>query len=82
MWNFAYGLLELCVILQNVDVEGEGATDGKLDFGEFCTLFNELSERNELQSLFSLYSSKYEWVTVQDLQRFLRIEQGEEGLMG
>lgn len=65
--------------LQNVDVEGEGATDGKLDFAEFCTLFDKLSERPELKSLFSLYSSKYEWLTVRDLQRFLQIEQGKEG---
>lgn len=63
-----------------MDVEGGGETDGKLDFGEFCALFNELSERKELQSLFSLFSSKYEWMTVQDLQRFLKIEQGEGGV--
>ena len=59
--------------LQSAD-EGEG--DGKLDFDEFCQMFNELSERKELRTLFSLYSSKQEWLTVHDLQRFLRIEQG------
>jgi hypothetical protein len=31
-----------------------------------------------LSGLFSLYSSKHEWMTIQDVRRFLKIEQGEE----
>ncbi len=72
--------MENGIDLQSADTEGE--TDGKLDFDEFCLLFNKLSERGELSSLFALYSSKYEWLTVQDLQRYLRIEQGEGGVRG
>ena len=58
------------------DADTEGVSDGKLNFEEFCTLFGELSERKELTNLFALYSSKQEWLTVRDLQNFLKIEQG------
>ena len=58
------------------DADAEGVSDGKLNFEEFCTLFDELSERKELTNLFALYSSKQEWLTVRDLQNFFKIEQG------
>ena len=59
------------------DADSDGDYDGKLSFEEFCSLFKELASRPELRRLFYLYSSKMEWWTVQDLQRFLQTEQGE-----
>ncbi len=66
---------------QAADTEGasEGDDlDGKLNFDEFCTLFKDLSARPELKMLFSKYSSKMEWLTVHDLQKFLQLEQGAD----
>jgi len=60
------------------EADGEGNYDGSLDFKEFCTLFKELSERQEIKSLFLSYSSKQEYMTVLDVQRFMAIEQGKE----
>ncbi|XP_064396880.1 1-phosphatidylinositol 4,5-bisphosphate phosphodiesterase delta-1-like isoform X2 [Halichondria panicea] len=63
------------------DTEGasEGdQLDGKLNFDEFCTLFKDLSARPELRMLFNKYSSKMEWLTVKDLQKFLQLEQGAD----
>lgn len=62
------------LILQDADSDGD--YDGKLSFEEFCALFKELASRPELRRLFYLYSSKMEWWTVHDLQRFLQTEQG------
>lgn len=58
--------------------DSDGNFDGKLNFEEFCTLFKELASRPELKRLFSLYSSKMEWLTVKDLQKFLQVEQGAD----
>ncbi len=64
---------------QEADKEGEtenAELDGKLNFDEFCSLFKELAARPELRLLFNKYSSKMEWLTVKDLQKFLQLEQG------
>ena len=61
------------------DADSDGNYDNKLDFEEFCSLFKDLATRPELRRLFNLYSSKKEWVTVEDLQRFLEVEQGNGG---
>ncbi len=77
--NFTIIISSTCV--QAADTEGEGDSDkldGKLNFAEFSALFKELSARPELQMLFNKYSSKMEWLTVKDLQKFLQIEQGAD----
>jgi len=53
------------------EADSDGNFDGKLNFEEFCSLFKDLATRPELRRLFNLYSSKKEWLTVEDLQRFL-----------
>jgi len=58
------------------EADSDGNFDGKLNFEEFCSLFKDLATRPELRRLFNLYSSKKEWLTVEDLQRFLEAEQG------
>ena len=58
------------------EADSDGNYDNKLDFEEFCSLFKDLATRPELRRLFNLYSSKKEWLTVEDLQRFLEVEQG------
>lgn len=73
--------LSLPTCLQAADTEGESEgdkLDGKLNFEEFSTLFKELSARPELRALFNKYSSKMEWLTAKDLQKFLQIEQGAD----
>ena len=67
-------VVTLHVPLQEADADGN--YDGKLNFEEFCTLFKQLATRPELTRLFNLYSSKKEWLTAEDLQRFLENEQG------
>ena len=61
------------------EADSDGNYDNKLDFEEFCSLFKDLATRPELRRLFNLYSSKKEWLTVEDLQRFLEVEQGNGG---
>lgn len=65
-----------CLLVQEADADGN--YDDTLSFEEFCSLFKELSERREITNLFSLYSSKKEWLTVHDLQGFLKCEQGDD----
>lgn len=59
------------------EADEDGNYDGSLNFQEFCSLFRELSERQEVNALFTSYSSKQEYMTAQDIQRFMAIEQGE-----
>ena len=78
--NFISGPFFKCCLFPCLPqaADSDGNFDGKLNFEEFCTLFKELASRPELKRLFNLYSSKMEWLTVKDLQRFLQVEQGAD----
>lgn len=63
---------------QEADTNTTDDNEGLLDFDEFVCFYKRLSTRPELLSLLQEYSGGKDYLTRQDFELFLRLEQGEK----
>ncbi|XP_071840975.1 uncharacterized protein [Apostichopus japonicus] len=65
-------------LFKEADTNTTDDNEGLLDFDEFVCFYKRLSTRPELLSLLQEYSGGKEYLTRQDFELYLRLEQGEK----